>query len=164
MRRRLAVTTEAARDDKLFGFCLATGGPGEQVCLDSFYIGKLKGVGKVYQLTAVDVFTRWAYVAIVLGPITGTHTVRFVDQLLRHYRRHGVTVRAVLSDNGPEYKATAFRTHLVEKGLRFVSRHSLSRDLNRRCDRRAVFGRTDLLWSCGMNSSSGRSPGLRSSK
>ena len=39
------------------------GGPGELVCLDSFYIGKLKGVGKVYQLTAVDVFTRWAVVA-----------------------------------------------------------------------------------------------------
>lgn len=26
--------------------------PGELVCLDSFYIGKLKGVGKVWQLTA----------------------------------------------------------------------------------------------------------------
>src|ERR1035437_2213710 len=42
--------TDAARDEHLFGFCLATGGPGELVCLDSFYIGKLKGVGKVYQL------------------------------------------------------------------------------------------------------------------
>jgi hypothetical protein len=40
--------TDAARDEHLFGFCLATGGPGELVCLDSFYIGKLKGVGKVY--------------------------------------------------------------------------------------------------------------------
>ena len=57
------------RDDGPFGFCLATGGPGELVCLDSFYIGKLKGVGKVYQLTAIDVFTRWAVVMIVLGPV-----------------------------------------------------------------------------------------------
>ena len=52
--------TEAARKDEPFGFCLATGGPGELVCVDRFYIGKLKGVGKVYQLTAIDVFTRWA--------------------------------------------------------------------------------------------------------
>ena len=37
-----------------------------------------------------------------------THTVRFLDQLLRHYRRHGVSVRAVLTDNGPEYIAGAF--------------------------------------------------------
>ncbi|MDR7416928.1 MAG: hypothetical protein QN200_10740 [Armatimonadota bacterium] len=29
--------------------------PGELVCLDTFYIGKLKGVGKVWQYTACDV-------------------------------------------------------------------------------------------------------------
>ncbi|MGH8996660.1 MAG: helix-turn-helix domain-containing protein [Acidimicrobiales bacterium] len=112
------LVTEAARDDGVFGFCLATGGPGELVCLDSFYIGNLKGVGKVYQLTAIDVFTRWAFVMIVLGPVTGTHTARFVDRLLAHYRRHGIRVRAVLTDGGPEYRANAFCAHLVAKGLR----------------------------------------------
>ena len=112
------LVTDAARDDEPYGFCLASGGPGELVCLDSFYIGHLKGVGKVYQLTAIDVFTRWAFVMIVLGPVTATHTMRFVDRLLRHYRRHGITVRAVLSDNGPEYVAKDFGAHLVRKGLR----------------------------------------------
>jgi transposase InsO family protein len=29
--------------------------PGELLCLDTFYIGKLKGVGKVWQVTACDV-------------------------------------------------------------------------------------------------------------
>ena len=72
------------------------GGPGELVCLDSFYIGKFKGVGKVYQLSAIDVFTRWAVVVLVVGPPDVTHSMRFVDQVLRHYRRHGVRVRAVL--------------------------------------------------------------------
>ena len=109
--------TDAARDEHLFGFCLATGGPGELVCLDSFYIGKLKGVGKVYQLTAIDVFTRWAIVMIVLGPVTHAHTMRFVDHILRSYRRHGVKVRAVLTDNGPEYVAGGFQAHLAAKGL-----------------------------------------------
>ncbi|MGH9097955.1 MAG: DDE-type integrase/transposase/recombinase, partial [Acidimicrobiales bacterium] len=112
------LVTEAARDDEPFGFCLATGGPGELICVDSFYIGKLKGVGKCYQLTAIDVFTRWAFVAIVLGPVNGTHTIRFIDQVLRAYRRRGVGVRAILSDNGPEYIASGFRAHLAAKGLR----------------------------------------------
>ena len=112
------LVTEAARDDEPYGFCLATGGPGELVCLDSFYIGNLKGVGKVYQLSAIDVFTRWAFVMIVLGPLNAAHAVRFVERLLRHYRRHGVKVRAVLTDGGPEYVASAFRAHLVAKGLR----------------------------------------------
>jgi transposase InsO family protein len=111
--------TEASRDTEPFGFCLASGGPGELVCVDSFYVGNLKGVGKVYQLTAIDVFTRWAVVMIVLGPLNSTHSMAFVDRLLRHYRRHGIRVRAVLSDNGPEYR-NDFRAHLVAKGLTHI--------------------------------------------
>ena len=72
------LVTEASPSDEPFGFCLASGGPGELVCLDSFYIGKLKGVGKVYQLTAIDVFTRCAFVAIVLGTPSGAMTARFI--------------------------------------------------------------------------------------
>ena len=114
------LVTEASRDDEPFGFCLASGGPGELVCLDSFYIGKLKGVGKVYQLSAVDVFTRLAFVWLVVGTPDATVSVRFLERLVRHYRRHGIRVRAALSDNGPEYKATAFSAALAAKGLRHV--------------------------------------------
>ena len=129
------LVTEAARKDEPFGFCLASGGPGELVCVDSFYIGKLKGVGKVYQLTAIDVFTRWAVVAIVLGPVHHTQTMRFIDQVLRAYRRHGVRVRAILSDNGPEYAAGDFRAHLVAKGLRHERIPARSPNHNAVCER-----------------------------
>jgi transposase InsO family protein len=54
---------------------------------------------------------------IVLGPVTHDHTMRFVDHILRSYRRHGVKVRAVLTDNGPEYVAGGFQAHLAAKGL-----------------------------------------------
>jgi transposase InsO family protein len=127
--------TEAAREAEPFGFCLTSGGPGELVCLDSFYIGKLKGVGKVYQLTAIDVFTRWAMCMIVLGPVTAAHSMRFVDHLLRHYRRHGVVVRAVLSDNGPEYVAKTFQAHLAAKGLRHERIPARSPNHNSVCER-----------------------------
>jgi transposase InsO family protein len=126
--------TEAAKDEP-FGFCLASGGPGELVCVDSFYIGKLKGVGKVYQLTAIDVFTRWAVVAIVLGPLNASHTMRFIDGVLRLYRRHGIRVKAVLSDNGPEYKAADFRAHLVAKKLRHERIPPRSPNHNAVCER-----------------------------
>jgi transposase InsO family protein len=129
------LVTEAARKDEPFGFCLASGGPGELVCVDSFYIGNLKGVGKCYQLTAIDVFTRWAFVMIVLGPVTGAHSAAFVERLLAHYRRHGVRVRAVLSDNGPEYKASAFTTALVAKGLRHERIPARSPNHNAVCER-----------------------------
>jgi transposase InsO family protein len=129
------LSTEAAREAGPMGFCLATGGPGELVCLDSFYIGKLKGVGKVYQLTAVDVFTRWALVMIVLGPVTAAHTMGFIDQVLKRYRRHGVAVRAVLTDNGPEYVAKVFQAHLAARGLRHQRIPARSPNHNSVCER-----------------------------
>ncbi len=71
-------------------------GPGELVCIDSFYIGKLKGVGKVYQLTAIDVFTRWAVVAIVLGPVHRHPHHALHRPGAAFLSRHGVRVRAML--------------------------------------------------------------------
>lgn len=111
------LVTEAAVEVEPRGFCHFAAAPGDLVALDSFYIGHLKGVGKVYQLTAIDTATRWAMVMIVLGPVTAQHTIRFVDHLIRRYRRLGVAVRAVLSDNGPEYVAAGFKAHLAAKGL-----------------------------------------------
>ena len=76
--------------------------------------------GRVYQLTAVDVFTRWAVVAIIVGTPTGAPHRRFVDQVVRHWRRHGYQLRAVITDNGPEYIATGFQAPLAAKELRHV--------------------------------------------
>ena len=129
------VVPDAERKDEPFGFCLASGGPGELICLDSFYIGKLKGVGKVYQLTAIDVFTRFAVVAIVLGTPTGAMSARFIHQALRLYRRHGVSVRAILSDNGPEYIAGTFIDALAARGIRHHRIPARSPNHNAVCER-----------------------------
>jgi transposase InsO family protein len=114
------LVTEAAREAQPMGFCHMSAGPAELVSLDSFYIGNLKGVGRVYQLTATDVFTRWATVAIMVGTPTGAHTARFVADLVRHWRRHGYQLRAVITDNGPEYIAGEFRSALASRGIRHV--------------------------------------------
>ncbi len=108
--------TDAARDEP-FGFCHFAARPGDLVAMDSFYIGKLKGVGPVYQLTAIDTATRWAVMFVLVGPVRAEHTVRFVTHVLRCLRRRGVAVRAVLTDNGPEYVAGGFRAALALKGL-----------------------------------------------
>jgi transposase InsO family protein len=114
------IVTDAAREPEPFGFCHVAPGPGELVALDSFYIGNLKGVGKCYQLTAVDTYTRWATIMIIAGPPTGQATARFAAQLIRHWRRHGYQLRAVITDNGPEYIAAGFRAALAAKEIRHV--------------------------------------------
>lgn len=109
--------TEAAVADEAFGFCHWAARPGDLVALDSFYIGNLKGVGKVYQLTAIDTATRWAVALIVLGVPNGATTARYLDHIGRRFARLGVRVRAVLTDNGPEYVARTFTAAVAAKGL-----------------------------------------------
>ena len=110
------LVTEPAVEEP-FGFCHYAARPGDLVAMDSFYIGNLKGVGKVYQLTAVDTATRWAIMLIVLGTPTAATTIRFLDHVVRQFRRLGVDVRGVLTDNGPEWVASGFRAHLVARCL-----------------------------------------------
>jgi transposase InsO family protein len=100
-----------------FGFCHFAARPGDLVALDSFFIGKLKGVGPVWQLTAVDTATRWAVCEVFLGPSNAEIAARFVDRTIRKLKRLGVTVTGVLSDNGPEFTGTRFTSHLADLGI-----------------------------------------------
>lgn len=103
-----------------FGFCHFAARPGDLVALDSFYIGHLKGVGKVYQLTAVDTHTRWAITKLIIGPVTAADTIRFINHVTKTWRRLGIPARTVLTDNGPEYIARVFQDHLATVGIGHV--------------------------------------------
>jgi transposase InsO family protein len=129
------VVTEAAVDDRLFGFCHLAADPGGLIALDSFYIGNLKGVGKVYQLTAVDTATRWAMVAIGVGPVTAEQSTRFPRQVVRRWRRLGWPVKAVLTDNGPEYHARAFSATVAVLGASHPRIPARSPNHNAVCER-----------------------------
>jgi len=126
------VTEELAEP---FGFCHWAATPGELVALDSFYIGNLKGVGKVYQLTAVDTCARWAIIKLIIGPVTTADTIRFIDHVRKIMRRLEIPIRNVLTDNGPEYKGLAFREHLEEVGLVHVRIPPRSPNHNAVCER-----------------------------
>ena len=111
--------TDAARRDPI-GFCHWAARPGDLVGLDSFYIGNLKGVGPVWQLTAVDTATRMAMVWIIAGNANGVLATKFVDKVIRWMRRHGHQVRAVITDGGPEFVAGGFINALADKEIRHV--------------------------------------------
>jgi transposase InsO family protein len=108
--------TDAARDefDRPGGFCHWAAYAGDLVALDAFYIGNLKGVGRCYQLTAVDVATRWAMMWIVYGTPTQLQSAAFITKVVAQFRRRGIGVRAVITDNGPEWIAHGFRARLAE--------------------------------------------------
>ncbi len=124
---RLALFTEGlvtdaaldALEDRAgpYGFCLWAPSPAALVGMDCFYIGKLKGVGEVWQLTAVDTHTRTADAWITIGRPTAQVTARFVDLVRRRWRNRGYPIRAILTDNGGEFTGKHFTNHLDRLGI-----------------------------------------------
>jgi transposase InsO family protein len=91
--------------------------PGELVCLDTFYIGNLKGVGKVWQITACDAASSYG-TAWLLPSHTAVDAAAFLrDVLVPLYRRAGWRLQRVLTDGGPEFKG-AFDDICGQLGIR----------------------------------------------
>ncbi|MBA2439981.1 MAG: transposase [Thermoleophilaceae bacterium] len=79
--------------------------PGDLLSLDTFYVGKLKGVGKVWQITGCDVASSFAWARLVIGEVTAAAVLAFLREAVRPtYRQAGWRLRRVLTDNGKEFK------------------------------------------------------------
>jgi len=120
----------APRAMEPYGFCLFASGPGDLVGLDCFYVGKLKGIGPVWQLTAVDTTTRWAFCSLVVGHVSAAVTAAFVKHLAVETWKVGIVLRGVLSDNGPEFIGKDFRDAVQELGLTHTRTPPRSPDYN----------------------------------
>jgi transposase InsO family protein len=91
--------------------------PGELVCLDTFYIGNLKGVGKVWQYTACDAACSFA-VAQVSLEFSARAAARFLTGwVLPTYRAAGWRLQRLLTDQGNEYRG-AFDRACVQAAIR----------------------------------------------
>jgi hypothetical protein len=68
------------------------------------YIGKLKGVGTLWQVTACDAACSFAF-AQVIPSVEAIHCARFLKRvLLPAYRKAGWKLKRVLTDHGSEFK------------------------------------------------------------
>lgn len=79
--------------------------PGDLLSLDTFYVGKLKGVGKVWQITACDVASSFGWARLIVGEVNAAAVLRFLREVVRpSYRHAGWRLQRVLTDNGKEFK------------------------------------------------------------
>lgn len=91
--------------------------PGELVSLDTFYVGKLKGVGKVWQITGCDVASSFAWARLLVGEVTAVAVLAFLRQVVRPgCRDAGWRLQRVLTDNGKEFKG-AFASGCEDLGI-----------------------------------------------
>jgi transposase InsO family protein len=79
--------------------------PGDLLSLDTFYVGKLKGVGKVWQITGCDVASSFGWARLIVGEVTAAAVLGFLRDVVRpSYRQAGWHLDRVLTDNGKEFK------------------------------------------------------------
>jgi transposase InsO family protein len=78
--------------------------PGEELFFDTFYVGHLKGVGKVWQLSAVDGASSFGIARVIAGDKTAAVMARFLaEDVLPACQRAGLQVVTATTDNGPEF-------------------------------------------------------------
>ena len=76
---------------------------GALVAVDTFFVGVLKGVGKVYLQTAIDCSSRYAWGRLYANKLPLTAVQLLNNDVLPSFETQGATVEAVLSDNGREF-------------------------------------------------------------
>jgi len=81
-------------------------GPGELLCQDTFFVGTLKGVGRVYMHTVVDTYGSYAFGFLHTSKQPEAAVAVVHNDVLPFYREQGLEVKALLTDNGREYCGT----------------------------------------------------------
>ena len=94
---------EKKKDDDLADGEIETFHPGYLGSQDTFYVGCLKGVGRIYQQTFVDTYCKVAFAKLYTTktPITSADILN--DKVLPLFEEHNMGVLRILTDRGTEY-------------------------------------------------------------
>jgi len=85
---------------------------------ESGMVGRLKGVGRIYLQALVDTYSSLAFGKLYTSKRPETAVDLLYDRVLPFYESHGLTIEAILTDNGTEYKGRPM-IHLYEIFLDF---------------------------------------------
>ena len=97
------VALEKKRDDDIACGEIETAHPGYLGSQDTFYVGTMKGVGRIYQQTFVDTYSKVAFTKLYTTktPITAADLLN--DKVLPYFAEQNVPVLRILTDRGTEY-------------------------------------------------------------
>mgnify|MGYP001189829777 FL=1 len=71
--------------------------------MDTFHVGTLKGVGRVYMQSVIDCHSRYAWARLYTTklPVTAIHVLN--NDVLPFFEKYQAGVHAVITDNGREF-------------------------------------------------------------
>jgi transposase InsO family protein len=102
---QVAALERSKREKEEYGQ-IETEHPGYLGAQDTYYVGTLKGVGRIYQQTFIDTYTRVAFAKLYdrKNALVAADTLN--DRVLPFFEEQGVPLLRVLTDRGSEYCGT----------------------------------------------------------
>ena len=78
--------------------------PGYCLAQDTFYVGTLKGVGRIYQQTVIDTYSKVGFAKLYTRktPLTAADILN--DRVIRFFDEQAIHIDRILTDRGTEYR------------------------------------------------------------
>ena len=94
---------ERKHEDDVACVEIETAHPGYLGAQDTFYVGNLKGVGRIYQQTFIDIYSKVVHCKLYTTktPITAADLLN--DRVLPFYQSQDLPMLRILTDRGTEY-------------------------------------------------------------
>ena len=133
------VALERKRDDDIACGEIETAHPGYLGSQDTFYVGNMKGVGRVYQQTFVDTYSKWAAAKLYVTktPITSADLLN--DKVLPFFAEHDVSMLRILTDRGTEFCGKVeqhdYQLYLAMNDIEHTKTKAASPQTNGICER-----------------------------
>ena len=94
---------EAAKEEKAAHGQIETEHPGYLGSQDTFYVGTIKGVGRIYQQTFIDTYSRVAFAKLNLQKHAITAADLLNDRVIPFFEEQEIPLLRILTDRGTEY-------------------------------------------------------------
>jgi transposase InsO family protein len=97
------IALEKAKAEKEESGEIETEHPGYLGAQDTFYVGTLKGVGRIYQQTFIDTYSKVAFAKIYDRKNALVAADLLNDRVIPFFEEHEIPVLRILTDRGTEY-------------------------------------------------------------
>ena len=135
---QVAALEKKKHDDEVCGE-IETAHPGYLGSQDTVYVGNLKGVGRIYQQTFVDTYSKVAFAKLYITktPITAADVLN--DKVLPFFEQHQLPMLRILTDRGTEYCGRVdhhdYQLYLAINDIDHTKTKAMSPQTNGICER-----------------------------
>lgn len=135
---QVAALEKKKHDDEACGE-IETAHPGYLGSQDTFYVGNLKGVGRIYQQTFVDTYSKIAFCKLYTTktPITAADLLN--DRVLPFFEEQQLPILRMLTDRGTEYCGRVehhdYQLYLAINNIDHTKTKAMSPQTNGICER-----------------------------